>query len=409
MKNLTSRERVRLAMEHKEADIVPIDFGAMRSTGINAIAYNNLKKYLNIKDGQTKLYDIFQQLAEPELEVLKIMKGDVVQLHRYEPAFGINISRWKPSKLQDGSDCIVPFEFNPIVNSKEDLEIIKNNTVIARMPKGGFYFDVVNHPYENVETEADIDKIPIEEMSDEEVEFLKKEAKRLYSETDYAILGSFGGNIFEAGQLDWGYENLFIQMAINPDLIRYYFEKITEAHLRDLKKYLESVGNYIDVIQFGDDLGTQENSQISPAMYRELIKPYHKKQYEFVRNNYPNVKVFLHSCGAIYDLIPDLIDAGVEILNPIQLSAKNMDPVKLKREFGKDLTFWGGGISTQTTATFGSIDDIQKEVESLIKIFAPGGGFVFTQVHNIQANISPEKIMAIYETANKFRKYPIIK
>lgn len=408
MKETTSRERIRLALEHKEADMVPIDFGGMRSTGINAIGYNNLKKYLNINGGETKVYDIFQQLAEPEIEILKIMKGDVVQLHRFEPSFGINIKKWKPSKLQDGSDCIVPFDYNPVVNNKGDLEIISNNIVVARMIKVGLYFDSINHPYENVETETDIDKILVGEISDEEVEFLKKEAKRLYSETNYAILGSFGGNILEAGESDWGYENFFIQMAINPDLVHYYCERITDAYLRDLKKYLDAVGEYIDVIQFGDDLGTQQNPLISPTMYREIIKPYHKKQYEFVRNNYPHVKVFVHSCGSIYNLIPDLIDAGVEVLNPIQLSARNMDPVKLKKEFGRNLTFWGAGISTQTTATFGSLQDIKKEVESLIKIFAPGGGFVFTQVHNIQANISPEKIMAIYGTANKFRKYPIM-
>ncbi len=168
-----------------------------------------------------------------------------------------------------------------------------------------------------------------------------------------------------------------------------------------MEKYLNAVGEYIDVIQFGDDLGTQENTQISIQMYRDMIKPYHTRLYQYVRNNFPNVKVFLHSCGAIYDLIPDLIDAGVEILNPVQLSARNMDPIKLKREFGNHLTFWGGGCDTQTTLTFGSLEDIRNEVEELIGIFAPGGGFVFTQVHNIQADISPEKIMELYNTANR--------
>ena len=138
-------------------------------------------------------------------------------------------------------------------------------------------------------------------------------------------------------------------------------------------------------------------------MYREIIKPYQSRQYQYVRNNYPNVKVFLHSCGSIYDLIPDLIDAGVEILNPVQLSARKMDPVKLKKEFGKHLTFWGGGINTQTTLTFGTIEEIRREVEELMHIFAPGGGFVFTQVHNIQANIEPEKVVEVYKTANSLR------
>lgn len=405
MPGLTSRERVRIALEHQEADMVPIDFGGMRSTGINAIAYNRLKKHMGIQGGVTKLYDVFQQLGEPEEEVLRIMGGDVVQLHRYAPAFGINIAQWKEGRLQDGSKCMVPYGFSPVANEKGDLEIIVDGNVIARMPKDGHYYDVVHHPYQDVKTQEDIDRIPIEEITSEELAFLEKEAKRLYHETDYAILASFGGNILEAGQLDWGYERFFMEMVLNPDLIHYYLEKKTQAYLRDLEKYLEAVGEYIDVIQFGDDLGTQENSQISIDMYRRIIKPYHSRQYQYVRNHYPKVKVFLHSCGAIYDLIPDLIDAGVEILNPVQLSARNMDAATLKKEFGRHLTFWGGGANTQTTVTFGTIDDIKKEVKELMSIFAPGGGFVFTQVHNIQSNVSPEKIIAIYDTAMKYRKY----
>lgn len=403
MAELTSRVRVRTALNHEEPDIVPIDFGAMRSTGINAIAYNRLKEYLGIKGGHTKVYDIFQQLAEPEEETMKIMGADVIQLHRYEPAFGINIAEWKPGKLMDGSDCLYPKDFNPVVNEKGDLDIVKDGIAIARMPKGGYYFDVIHHPYAEVRTMDDIDKIPVPEITDEELEFVEKTAKDLYENTDYAILGSFGGNILEQGQTDWGYERFFMEMALNPDLVHYYLERLTQAYLRDLEKYLNAVGKYIDVIQFGDDLGTQENTQISLTMYREIIKPYQSRQYQYVRNNYPNVKVFLHSCGSIYDLIPDLIDAGVEILNPVQLSARKMDPIKLKKEFGKHLTFWGGGINTQTTLTFGTIEEIRREVEELMHIFAPGGGFVFTQVHNIQANIEPEKVVEVYKTANSLR------
>lgn len=403
MAELTSRQRVRLALNHQQPDKTPIDFGAMRSTGINAIAYNKLKKHLGIQEGQTKVYDIFQQLAEPEEKIMKIMGADVIQLHRFEPAFGINIANWRQGKLMDGSNCLYPQDFNPIENSKGDLDIVKGDTVIARMPKGGYYFDVIHHPYAQAQSIDDIDKIPIPEITDEELSFLTQRARELYEQTDYAILASFGGNILEAGQTDWGYERFFMEMALNPDLIHYYLDRLTRGYLRDLEKYLNAVGKYIDVIQFGDDLGTQENAQISVPMYREIIKPYHSRQYQYVRNNFPDVKVFVHSCGAIYDLIPDLIDAGVEILNPVQLSARNMDPVKLKKEFGKHLTFWGGGISTQTTLTFGNLQEIRNEVGELMRIFSPGGGFIFTQVHNIQADILPEKIMEVYKTANGLR------
>jgi len=405
---MTSRERVRMALRHQEPDKVPIDFGGMRSTGISAMAYNKLKEYLGIKGGVTKLYDVQQQLAEPELDIVELMGGDVVQLHRLEPSFGIKIDRWKPGKLPDGSDCIEPYDLNPIVNENGGLDIKVGDVVFARMPKGGYYYDVVYHACENVETKEELDKLPVPVITDEELEYLRKEAKRLYETTDKAILGAFGGNIFEMGQVEWGYEKYFSMLALEPELMHYYHQRLADAWLVALERYLGAVGEYIDVIQFGDDLGTQLNSQISVDMYREMIKPYHKVQYQYVRKNYPNVKVFLHCCGAIYNLIPDLIDAGVEVLNPVQLSAKGMDPVRLKQEFGKDLTFWGAGCNTQTTATFGTVEEVAAEVEKYMKIFAPGGGFVFTQIHNIQVNVPPENVVAIYETAKKFRNYPVV-
>lgn len=402
MLEMTSRERVREALEHREPDRVPIDFGAMRATGIHAIAYNNLKKYLGIKEGQTKVCDLMQQLAEPEMNILEIMGGDVLQLHRLSLRFGIKLNEdWKPWRLSDGSDCLVPEGFNPMENEKGELEIKDGDDVIAKMPRNGLYFDKFIHPYENVKTKNDIDKIPLSEITEEELNWLEKEARKLYEETDYALLGNFGGRVFGGGGEDWGYERYYIELGLDSDLIKYYLYRLSENYLKDLKKYLECVGKYIDIIMFGDDLGSQNNSLISVDMYKKMIKPHHTKLYRYVRDNYPKVKVFLHSDGSIYNLIPELIDAGVEILNPVQISAANMDPKLLKRNFGKDLVFWGGGCNTQTTLNSGTVEDVKEEVEKLIKIFAPGGGYVFNQVHNIQANVSPEKIMAMYETAQK--------
>ena len=164
------------------------------------------------------------------------------------------------------------------------------------------------------------------------------------------------------------------------------------------------MAKYIHVLQFGDDLGTQQAPQISAKTYREMIYPYHSRQYQFVRNHYPDVRVFLHSCGSIEPLIPDLIDAGVEVLNPVQLSAKNMDPVHLKKEYGKSLSLWGGGANTSETVTHASAEEVRRESRALIETFAPGGGFVFTQVHNIQPNIPPENIVAVYDAALAYRR-----
>lgn len=404
MEKMSSRERIIEAINHRQSDVLPIDFGGMRSTGISAISYNNLVKHLGLPCAPAKLYDIFQQLAEPELMVIDRLGGDVVQAHRLAPAWGIKINDWKPGKLQDGSDCIVPKDYSPIINGRGDYEIRSGNTVLARMPANGYYFDQVIHPYENVETKGDIDKITIPDISEEELRFIGLEAKTLFETTDKAVLLCFGGNILEAGQIGWGYEKFLMDMALKPELVHYWLHKLTNAYLRDLEKILSVTAAYIDIIQFGDDLGTQESLQLSPQMYREMIKPYHALQYQFVRNHYPKVKVFLHSCGAIGSLIPDLIDAGVEILNPVQISAKGMDPVRLKREYGQNLTFWGGGANMQHTVNTGSIENIKKETRELIEIFSPNGGFVFNQVHNIQANVPPEKIMAIYDTALDYRK-----
>jgi uroporphyrinogen decarboxylase len=237
------------------------------------------------------------------------------------------------------------------------------------------------------------------------LEYLQRQAEELYTTTDYGILGAFGGGVFEVGQGDFGFETYFYNLAMEPKLIHYYNERLCTAHLHDLKKYLAAVGEYIDVIQFGDDLGMQTSLQISVEMYREMIKPYQSELYSYVKKNYPHVKVFLHSCGAIVPLLPDLIDVGVEVINPVQLSAAGMDGRMLKREFGEALTFWGGGVSTQTTLVTGTAEEVANSVKENMQIFAPGGGFVFTQDHNIQADIPPEKVMAIYGTAVGCRSY----
>ena len=401
---MNSRERIKKVLNHEKIGSIAIDFGGMRSTGISAIAYNKLLKYLGIKNKWAKVYDIFQQLAEPDIEVVNILGGDVVQAHKLSPAFGVKIDRWKESKLQDGSKCWVPYDFNPKKNSDDDLELYNDqNQVIAKMPDGGLYFDQVIHPYENVQSKSEMDKISIPQMSEEDIKFMEEEVNNLYLNTDKAILLCFGGSIFEQGQLDWGYENIFINMAINKELIHYYLERLTQAHIADLKKLLPRVASKVNVIQFGDDLGTQIAPQISVEMFREMYKPYYKRIFGFVRENYPNVKVFMHSCGAIYKLIPDLIDAGVEILNPVQISAQGMDPEKLKSEFGQDLIFWGGGADMQTFVDAASIEEIKTHVKNLIEVFNKNNGYVFSQVHNILANVEPEKIVAIYETALKYK------
>jgi len=238
-------------------------------------------------------------------------------------------------------------------------------------------------------------------LSNQRLDRLHARARSLYEETDYAILGGFGGNILEAGQFLRGWEQFMMDLAADPEFTHAMLGRLTEWHLANLERYLDAVGDHIQIIQMGDDLGTQIATQLSPAMYREYVKPCHKAIYRYVREH-SDVAVFLHSCGSIYQLIPDLIEAGVEILNPVQTSAANMDPRRLKDEFGDRLAFWGGGCDTQTVLPAATPEEIREHVRERMEIFKPGGGFVFNQIHNVQPNVPPENVVAMLDAAYEF-------
>ena len=397
---MTSRERVLKTLSHEEPDKVPIDLGAMRSTGIMGIAYNKLKKYLGIQGGYARIYDIGQQLAEPEPAILEMFQVDVIDLAN---TLGELDDQWKPWPLPDGSPGFVHQIFYPIRENNEWV-LMDRDRIAARMPEGCLYFESCNPPLENADSSRDIESYHWHYFSDEDLKLLEQKAKRLYKETDFAIMGGFGGNILELGQALRGWSNFMMDLGINRSFAEDLMDKLVEVHLKNLQGYLQAVGDYIQIIQMGDDLGTQNSPQISPDMYRELIKPRHQKIYQYVKAH-SDLYLFLHSCGSVYDLIPDLIDAGVEILNPVQTSAKNMEPQRLKNEFGDKITFWGGGVDTQHVLPESTPEEVAAQVKERFDIFAPGGGFVFAPVHNIQANVPPENVVAAYETAKRVRNY----
>jgi uroporphyrinogen decarboxylase len=399
---MDSRERVMAAINHEPADRVPIDFGAMRSTGIMAIAYNRLKGHLGLEYlPKTKVYDVMQQLAEPDLEVVDYLGGDVVQVHRLAPAFGLKINLWAEGILPDGSRCLFPAGFRPVVLPGGDRVITDGLHEIARMPANGVFYDLTYHPLKDARLTSDIDKMMWPAISPEEESFLKEQAARLRAETDKAILGEFGGNILESGQSHFGWGEFMTRLCTDRKLVEYYLDELVEVHLANLGIYLEAIGDTIDIIQMGDDLGTQHGLQISPEMYRQIIKPRHRKLYQFVHEN-SDAKVFLHSCGSIVEIIPDLIEIGVDILNPVQTTAAGMDPLTLKKNFGKAITFWGGGCDTQHVLPFGTVEDVRRDVQERLKIFTEGSGYVFTQIHNILAEVEPEKVVAMYLTAKEY-------
>ncbi len=406
---MNSRERVLKAIKHEEPDKVPIDFGGMRSTGIMAPAYSKLKKYLGIEEGEIKVYDIMQQLAIVEEPILDLFEVDVVPLDRVKATFDLGNEEWKPYTLSDRTPALISSEFDPVI-AEDGSTIIRDmdGTPMAKMPAGGYWFDAIHFPLASATTIDDLKKFNWESQlwGEDEFELLGKNARELYGSTDRAIMGGFGGNLLEGGHFLCGYEKFMFDLAADQKFIEYMLDRMVEMHLENLRRYLEAVGDYIQIIQMGDDLGTQLALQISPAMYRGLFKPRHKKIYDYVKDN-SDIYVFLHSCGSVYDLIPDLIDIGVDILNPVQTSAVNMEPERLKSEFGDKITFWGGGCDTQQVLLMETPEEVREHVKRRLKIFAPGGGFVFNQVHNILLEVPPENIVAMFETVKEYRDYPI--
>jgi uroporphyrinogen decarboxylase len=409
MADFTSRSRVLCALEHQEPDRVPVDFASTRSSGINALAYGKLIKYLKLPLDNV-VFDMRQLLSEVDDQVRRLMGGDIIQLHRLSPSMGVRLNQgYRPETLMDGSTAQVPADFH-YENLPDGSAVIRNagGTVLFKRASGGLYFDDMYHPLEDAESPNNIDaNINLPCIGAEELDYLVKRAKNLYEKTPYAIIGTTSVSIFERGAKDFGYENFLMQLVSDPDLIEYYLDKLSSAYIAMLDKYLDAVGDYIQVIQLHDDYGTQNSLLISPNVFKKAMKPFHSKIHGFIKSKKPHLKIFFHCCGAIASLIPDLIDSGIDILNPVQISAGGMDPRFLKKEYGKSLVFWGGACSSQTTMSFKSADAVREEAREMISIFAPGGGFVFCQDHNIQPTIPSENIIALYETARDAGIYHI--
>jgi len=411
---MTPRERITMALRHREPDKVPVDCGAMRSTGIMGIAYNDLKKHLGIEDGETRIYDPVQQLAVPEQWYLDRFRIDAVDLARM---FVDNPADWIDWKLPDGSEARFPAWFHVEKRENAWVCVHDDGEVIAVMPEGSCYFDQSAWPLYNVHKNDfddlsgymhrvmwDYMKGPLWKNANRPDFFkvLRNKAKKLYEETDYAIMVGFGGNLFEWGQFLYRNDEFLINLISSRAEMEKMLDKLTEIHLENLEPLLEAVSPYVQIIQMGDDLGMQTGPMLSPAMYRELFLPRHKKMYRMIKEK-SDLYVFLHSCGAISEFIPDLIDAGVDIINPVQTNTAGMEPARLKREFGKDIVFWGGGVDTQYILPESTPRKVREEVRKNTEIFMKDGGFIFNQVHNILAGVPPENIIAMYEEVNGIR------
>lgn len=400
---MTSRERVLAALNHQEPDRVPVDLAGHRSSSIAAIAYARLRKHLGLRERPIRVYDTMQQLAVVDEDVLDLFGIDTIELGR---GFSLRDEDWAEWVLPDGTPCQLPVWVKPQREEGRWAIRSKAGNVISTMPDAALYFEQAYYPF----YEAD-DLGRLSEVLDEfsamatppgpyaegpgGLDRLREEATKFRASTERAVVGLFGGNLLETGQSLYRNDRFFLLLIEEPEKAHAFLDRLTEIHLENLDRFLGAIGDQIDIILFGDDLGAQTGPQISPDMYREFFKPREKAMWDRVKQ-LSKAKVMLHCCGGVRELMPDLIDAGLDAINPVQISCAGMGAAGLKRDFGQDLTLWGGGCDTQHVLLFGTPAQVREHVLGQVATLRPGGGFVFQQVHNILANVPPENIVAMY-------------
>ena len=386
---MNARERVLTALNHREPDRVPYDMGGTVVTGIQARAYSRLRKYLGLPEKEIKIIDILQQLAQVDDDVMDRLGVDFRNISpRSTASFKIELKM-----TPDGRYSYFYDEYQ----------------VGWRMPvDGGMYYDMFEHPICGEITAEDVEKYALPDPHDpSRFEALREAARKVLDEEQRAlVIGNISAGIFELYLWTRGFKDGYADWAGNPDLAKKILRKYADLQLAYWERMFEVMkGIPIDVVQMADDLAGQNGMLISPRSYRTLLKPFHKEMFDYIHSR-TEAKIFFHSCGAVRALIPDLIEVGVDILNPVQVSAANMDSAELKREFGKDICFWGGGVDTQNAFDFTHTpDEVRADVRKRIEDLMPGGGFVFNTVHNIQGNVPPENIMAMWETLQEYGRY----
>ena len=418
MKKMSSRERVRAAINHKNSDRVPIDLGAIGSTGIQAGALSQLRDAYKLEKRPVKITEPFQLLGEVEEDVRTAVQADLVGIWSPYTFFGYKNEKWKPWHLSDGTEVLVGGGFRTEVDEKGNTYLFPGNSKIPRaiMPKGGFYFDALlrQEPVDEDDLDGKRDfKDMFSVYSDDELKSIQDITDDLYKNTDYSLVGCFGGMALGDVALLPGLgieytpgirkvEDWYMAHYLHPSYIKEIFDYQTEIAVENLKLYMQAVGDKIDIIHMsGTDFGTQKAEVMSVEMFCEFYKPYHKKANDIIHKK-TNWKTSFHSCGSITNLMDDFVDMGVDILNPVQCSAAGMDPVWLKEKYGDKLVFWGGAIDTQHTLAYGTPEEVFEEATNRLEIFSPGGGFIYNAIHNIQQKTPVENIIAFFEAAKRF-------
>lgn len=421
---MNSRERIKLALSHQEPDRVPLDLGAAPTTGMHVSSVYLLRQALQLDPPGTpvKVIEPYQMLGEIQPDLMDCLGVDVIGLWPRTNLFGFRNEGWKPWQLFDGTPVLVPGAFN--TDPEPDGSILMypegDHTCLpsGRMPKNGYYFDSLPRPVlpENYSYNVAENLEEFNIISDEDLAYFSQQAERLFTQTDKAVLANFGGTAFGDialvpapwAKVPGGIRNVeewYMSTVTHKDYVYQVFERQCEIALENLARLYPVVGDRITAVYMsGTDFGMQTGSFISPKAYCDLYKPFQKQLNDWIHKNTP-WKCFIHSCGSIINLMPDMIEAGFDIFNPVQTSAAGMDPRVLKQRFGDQVTFWGGGVDTQQVLPFGTPEEIRAQVSERIEVLGANGGFVFNPGHNVQAGIPVDNLISLYQSVNDSRNY----
>ena len=420
---MNSRQRVEAALDHQAPDCVPLDLGASPVTGMHVSSVYQLRQALKLDAPGTrvKVVEPYQMLGEIAPDLMNALGVDVVGLGGTKTFFGFENKDWKPWTLFDGTPVLVPGDFNTEPEPSGEILMYPEGDRSAppsgRMPRGGFYFDTIvrQQPIDDEKLNVEDNLQEFGPISDEELEHFARGAQQLTAESDRAILANFGGTAFGDIALvpaPWlkypkgirDVEEWYVSTAARFDYVYELFQRQCEIALGNLEKIHGVVGEKVTAVFItGTDFGTQNGPFISPASYRKLYQPFHRRVNDWA-HRHTSWKTFCHSCGSVVALLPDMVEAGFDVLNPVQCSAAGMDPQALKDRFGDRISFWGGGVDTQRTLPFGTPEEVRREVEQRIEVFGRGGGFVFNTVHNVQAGTPAENLVSLYEAVQESRR-----
>lgn len=410
---MTPRERLIRALNHREPDRIPVDFGATAVTGMHVSCVIGLREHYGLDKRPVKVHEPYQMLGLIEEDLKRVLGIDVEGVYAVETLFGFRNENWKPWRMDSGTEVLVSGHFKVIKDANGDTLIFPKGDLSAapsgRMPKNGFFFDTIvrQEPIDEAKLNPEDNIEEFGPISEKDLQYFD-EASRQAAETGRGVIATFGGTAFgdialvpapflktPKGIRD--IEEWYISTLTRQPYIHRVFEKQTEFALANLAKIQARVGDRVQAVFIcGTDFGTQQSTFCSVNTFRSLYMPYYKRINDWIHKN-TTWKTFKHSCGAVETLIPSMIESGFDILNPVQCSAAGMEPKTLKKKYGGDIVFWGGGVDTQKTLMFGTPGSVREEVLRRSEVLGKGGGFVFNAVHNIQANVPVKNVVAMFE------------